>query len=137
MVGILLFSTKTKIFLVLVEPRWQGCGYGRLLVNHAEITAASLNFDSIHLNTLNKHDFYAHLGFENHAPVVITASASLTTNSALRNILERTVPSVSVPEMSNSATIEDCNCKPPINAPPPPPPPKNTIKLAWMRKLLK
>src|SRR5919202_1196943 len=51
---------------VIVHPAYQGRGIGRLLVEATEAHPALQHVEMLCLFTTEKHDFYAHLGWEAH-----------------------------------------------------------------------
>ena len=60
------FTVRALICDVIVHPAYQGRGIGRLLVEATEAHPALQHVEMLCLFTTEKHDFYAHLGWEDH-----------------------------------------------------------------------
>lgn len=60
------FTVRALICDVIVDPEHQGRGIGRLLVEAVEAHPALQHVEMLCLFTTQKHDFYAHLGWEDH-----------------------------------------------------------------------
>ena len=60
------FTVRALICDVIVHPAYQGQGIGRLLVEATEAHPALQHVEMLCLFTTEKHDFYAHLGWEDH-----------------------------------------------------------------------
>ena len=60
------FCVRALICDVIVAPSHQGRGVGRMLVEAVETHPALRNVEMLCLFTTEKHDFYAHLGWEEH-----------------------------------------------------------------------
>ena len=60
------FTVRALICDVIVHPAYQGLGIGRLLVEATEAHPALQHVEMLCLFTTEKHDFYAHLGWEDH-----------------------------------------------------------------------
>jgi N-acetylglutamate synthase-like GNAT family acetyltransferase len=60
------FTFRALICDVIVHPAYQGRGIGRLLVEATEAHPALQHVEMLCLFTTEKHDFYAHLGWEDH-----------------------------------------------------------------------
>ena len=60
------FTVRALICDVIVHPAYQGLGIGRLLVEATEAHPALQHVEMLCLFTTEKHDFYAHLGWEVH-----------------------------------------------------------------------
>lgn len=68
--GVLVLAETSEGFLlenVAVEPRWQGRGIGRTLLEHAEQRARSCGYECLHLYTnelmVENRYLYSHLGY--------------------------------------------------------------------------
>lgn len=60
------FAVRALICDVIVHPDYQGRGIGRLLMEGIEGHPALRDVETLCLFTTQKHDFYAHLGWEDH-----------------------------------------------------------------------
>lgn len=60
------FTVRALICDVIVDPAYQGRGIGRLLVEAIEAHPALQTVEMLCLFTTQKHDFYAHMGWEDH-----------------------------------------------------------------------
>lgn len=60
------FAVRALICDVIVSPDHQGKGIGRMLLETIEAHPALREVETLCLFTSQKHDFYAHLGWEDH-----------------------------------------------------------------------
>ncbi len=61
------YAVRALICDVIVDPAYQGQGIGRMLVEAVETHPALRDVETLCLFTTQKHDFYAHLGWEDYA----------------------------------------------------------------------
>ncbi|XP_041354529.1 N-alpha-acetyltransferase 80-like [Gigantopelta aegis] len=103
---------------VVIDKSLRGKGYGRKLMELTENYAHKLGFSIVFLNTVDKQDFYEHLGYQLSSPVnSLGANAHRVSDSFIKKFMGASL------EETRSESQEKKDTAAPSVAPPAPPPP--------------
>ncbi|XP_046364340.2 N-alpha-acetyltransferase 80-like [Haliotis rufescens] len=106
---------------VVVPKDLRGKGLGRKLMDKTEEYAKSSGFQTIFLNTIDKQEFYRHLGYQDSGPVAsLGANAHLIPDSLIAKMMN--VGMSHTPDTAKKE-VAVAELPPPDTSPPPPPPP--------------
>ncbi|XP_046571177.1 N-alpha-acetyltransferase 80-like [Haliotis rubra] len=120
---------------VVVPKDLRGKGLGRKLMDKTEEYAKSAGFKTIFLNTIDKEEFYRHLGYQPSGPVAsLGANAHLIPDSLISKMMGGSM--TNSPDTAKEATVAELpssdTSNPPPPAPPPPPPIPPPLQLQQM-----